>query len=376
MAGLAEEAARAAESLRKLEITDRQYSFDAGSILPLKTKLPKLITGIWSNAIRYVWAKDTIDIKLIDCMNLREEEVDDIEKDIGVISSRYNNNKHINYFETAKAGDLDRLSPMDNIPAEKRSAIKVQLKQLYINGWPKGGNYFPPEFIVKAARELRIHPFNVYSFIVEGIEQDDWRCPNLEKFIVEDYFSALVLKLLGFNWPDESDKRLPEKSMGFFTIGQPLNERSLYRQVCGHIESFGDIGVIEEEFFATVGVSLRYWLEKVFFARHIKQFRRRPVAWQILSKTKSKGSVLSWLVNYHKINELQGNMPVNGSYHGSKGGNIAGQDAIGIKDVLACITGIEIDYSLGVRANIVPFSTGRGSAGKSSSKRRRAARYV
>ena len=353
LASLAEKAAMAAEALRKNEITDRGYIFGADSILPINAKLPELVSGIWSNAICYVLAQDTIDIKLAESMGLTEKEVYDIENDIGTIASRYNINKHAEYFEAVITGDLARLLSMNNLPVEDKHGLKVRLKELYIQNWQRGGGYFPPDFIVKSARQLRIHPLSLYDILLEGIEQDGWRCPNLEKQIVEDYFSALVLKLLGFNWPDEKQRERAGHCNGFFAIGRPLCGHSLYRQVCAHIESYCDINDFEAEFSAIIGVSLQYWLEKVFFNRHIKQFRRRPIVWQISSQRKR--SVLSWLVNYHKINLLNGLMSEFLPQYDQVDCDTNNQDLIDFKDSLKNIADFEFDYSLGVRANIAPL---------------------
>ena len=65
----------------------------------------------------------------------------------------------------------------------------------------------------------------------------------------------------------------------------------------------GDIASIEQEFVSLLGKPLDRWLEGEFFTHHMKQFKKRPITWQLQtgSFTTRKKPAFACLCYYHKL---------------------------------------------------------------------------
>lgn len=179
----------------------------------------------------------------------------------------------------------------------------------------------PPEtFLEELSQKLEIHPISVYWLLremrdTEGVVSK----PELVRF-VEDYTSVLVLRLLGHQWPREVESRQPQPTWadpdGIIPLTEGLSEPSLVDRFRDRLAAdFGsdNSAGVEREFQEVTGKLPEAWLTTDFFKRHVSQFRKRPIAWQIESQatasTPGRGTrarrnsqpAFSGLVYYHKI---------------------------------------------------------------------------
>jgi hypothetical protein len=177
-------------------------------------------------------------------------------------------------------------------------------------------------FLEELSQRLEIHPVSVYWLLKEGIEKEGWRCPPEEQRLTADRLTVTVLHLLGHRWPKQIEAGEPVPQWadkdGVIPISEGTTEKVLVGQVWDRIAADfpgGSVQAIENEFQEIMGESLAKWLAGTFFTRHISQFRKRPIAWQIQSqpvrgsamKGRKKGTrgtagpAFSCLVYYHKI---------------------------------------------------------------------------
>ena len=172
-------------------------------------------------------------------------------------------------------------------------------------------------FLEELSQKLQIHPISVYWLLKEGIEQEGWRCPPEEKRLAEDRLTVLVLRLLGHRWPKqiEAGEALPAWADpdGIIPLVEGLGDAPLLERVQDlpppPPSLKGKAGQGWEDGFAgMVGESLGAWLAGSFFRRHLSQFKKRPIAWQVVSTPaagRKKGlrrePVVSLLLYYHKL---------------------------------------------------------------------------
>ncbi len=176
-------------------------------------------------------------------------------------------------------------------------------------------------FLEEFSQKLEIHPISVYWLLQELREQDHVVSrPELVRF-VEDYASVLVLRLLGHRWPRqvEAAHALPEWADrdGIIPITEGAEEATLIVRVRERLAAdFGAAraSIVEREFEEIIGRPLATWLGLDFFKRHISQFRKRPIAWQLRStpagneRRRGRGAVrnapaFSCLVYYHRVDD-------------------------------------------------------------------------
>lgn len=165
-------------------------------------------------------------------------------------------------------------------------------------------------FLEELSQKLEIHPISVYWMLKEGIENEGWRCLPEERRITSDRVSVLILRLLGHRWPKqvEAGEPIPEwaDSEGIIpltegTAKSPLLD-TLRRRLPSELEA-SDATAFEREFTGAMGKSLDQWLETEFFKYHTKQFKKRPIAWQIQSGpfSKKRKPAFACLVYTHKL---------------------------------------------------------------------------
>jgi FtsZ-binding cell division protein ZapB len=175
----------------------------------------------------------------------------------------------------------------------------------------------------RLSKELGVHPISVYWLLNEGIEREGWRCPSEERRITEDRFTVLVLRLLGHCWPKQLEAVDPLASWadqeGVILLTKGGSKTHLIEHLGNRLaEEFPgcSVAALEREFEVSVGVSVDQWLAGPFFERHISQFRKRPIAWQIETdargqmaegRKKKRGEaakpVFACLIYYHKLDE-------------------------------------------------------------------------
>lgn len=170
-------------------------------------------------------------------------------------------------------------------------------------------------FLEKLSQKMNIHPISIYWLLKEGIEENGWRCLSEEKRILEDRFTVMVLQLLGHRWPVQIERGEPVPEWadqdGIIPLTEGCVEKTLFERIRERIvhEFHAETVTQSERKFAEVlGKSLDAWLSGDFFKRHISQFRKRPIAWQIQSKPLSKwlkgqkkSPAFSSLIYYHKL---------------------------------------------------------------------------
>lgn len=178
----------------------------------------------------------------------------------------------------------------------------------------------PPEtFLEDLSHRLEVHPISVYWLLRDLREKDGGVCgPELRRF-VEDYVSVTVLRLLGHRWPKQVEAGEPLPAWadqdGIIPLTEGTGEPMLLARVRERIAAdFADdrVSAIEREFERIVGKPLEAWLASDFFKRHVSQFRKRPIAWQLAcgpahrQRLRGRGAgrgapVFSCLVYYHRL---------------------------------------------------------------------------
>lgn len=174
-------------------------------------------------------------------------------------------------------------------------------------------------FVEELSVRLEVHPISVYWLLKEGRETEGWRCPPEEKRLMEDRLTVLVLRLLGHRWPRqvEAGEPVPDwaDADGVIPLTPGCGERTLADRVEERLaaESPGPpLAALKRDFAEAVGEPFDDWLAGPFFTRHISQFRKRPIAWQIQSRpqtgagrrrrgTGQTGPAFACLVYYHKL---------------------------------------------------------------------------
>jgi hypothetical protein len=169
---------------------------------------------------------------------------------------------------------------------------------------------------------MEIHPISIYWLLKEIREKEGVVCwPECKRY-VEDYFTVMILMMLGYRWPKqiEAGEPIPDwtDKDGIVPITEHTEEKTLLERIRDRIGAeFGEnkIGDIESEFADILynvaskeaeirgktlpkkKVTLAQWLEKEFAKHHTSQFKKRPIAWHL---TSSNGT-FQILIFCHKI---------------------------------------------------------------------------
>jgi hypothetical protein len=166
-------------------------------------------------------------------------------------------------------------------------------------------------FLEELSQKLEVHPISVYWMLREGIENEGWRCLPEERRITADRTTVFILRLLGHQWPKqiEAGEAVPEwaDSEGIIPLTDGAAKSPLLQTLRKLMPSelgAPEASVFEREFSAVMGKNLDQWLETEFFKHHTKQFKKRPIAWQIQSGpfSKRRNPAFACLVYYHKLN--------------------------------------------------------------------------
>jgi hypothetical protein len=106
--------------------------------------------------------------------------------------------------------------------------------------------------------------------------------------------SIMVLRLLGHRWQRDVEGHEAAPSWadkdGIIPLTEGTNGAALIVRVRARLaEDFGAdrAGAVDREFQEITGRPLTAWLASEFFKRHISQFRKRPIAWQLTSRAAS-----------------------------------------------------------------------------------------
>jgi hypothetical protein len=173
-----------------------------------------------------------------------------------------------------------------------------------------GGRPLPAQSeIEEIALAVGLHPISVVSLIEEGMEREGWRCEAGDRLDIEHRVSVLMLRLLGHRWPGDSGEQQAHSEAdgdGIIPLVGGTGEPTAYERVKTHLEEAfpgEDRASIERRFARAVGMSLETWLKRGFFERHVQEFKRRPIAWQVQSRPDRAGAdpAVAALVYFHSI---------------------------------------------------------------------------
>jgi hypothetical protein len=173
--------------------------------------------------------------------------------------------------------------------------------------------------VEEIAAALAIVPAKLISLISEKAFKEKLNRSMLLVPYVEHFVATTVLQLLGHQWPTEIEARCRALAWadqdGIIPLTDDPGEPTLFARVRERIaEAFGAdrAGAVEREFEEIIGKPLGIWLASDFFKSHISQFRKRPIAWQLVSAVangeRRRGRVarnapaFSCLVYYHRLN--------------------------------------------------------------------------
>lgn len=178
-------------------------------------------------------------------------------------------------------------------------------------------------FLEELSQKLEVHPLSVYWLLKEGIEREAWRRVPMERRVVADRLTVIILRLLGYRWPRqiEEGESIPEwvDADGIIPLTEVAGRPTLLDLVRERIEEDSkgsDMITTEHEFANILGEPFDEWLATEFFKHHTQQFKKRPIAWQIESRSigsskrgrrrrKASGSIsrpaFSCLVLFHRL---------------------------------------------------------------------------
>lgn len=154
-------------------------------------------------------------------------------------------------------------------------------------------------FLEELSVKLEIHPISVYWLLKELREKEHVVClPELRRYTT-DYFTVMILRLLGHRWPKqiEAGEPVPEwaEPDGIIPLTDGAGKPTLIERVRERIAAdFGEerVSAIEREFAEIMGKPLEEWLAKDFFKHHTSRFKKRPIAWQIESRPNNNDKVM------------------------------------------------------------------------------------
>lgn len=121
---------------------------------------------------------------------------------------------------------------------------------------------------------------------------------------VAEIAESRVLQLLGHRWPKQMKAGEPVPDWadrdGIIPLTPLANESTLFDRVQQRLRANE---VDASDFAEVIGKSLDAWLATEFFKHHTKQFKKRPIAWQLQSGkfTARTSPAFACLVYYHKL---------------------------------------------------------------------------
>lgn len=163
----------------------------------------------------------------------------------------------------------------------------------------------PPEsFLEDLAQKVELHPISVYWLLRDGIEREGWRCLPEELRWWGDRITVTVLRLIGHGWPNAtvSSDPIPDWAApgGIIPLTPITNESMLIERVRQRLRADE---IDAADCAEVMSKPLDDWLATEFFKYHTKQFKKRPIAWQLQSDkfTAKKPPAFACLLYYHKL---------------------------------------------------------------------------
>src|ERR1019366_4689973 len=148
----------------------------------------------------------------------------------------------------------------------------------------------PPaeSLIEEISRRLSTNPLLIRKVLASQVQDGTWRCPSEDRRLAEDRFTVLVLRFLGHRWPKQIEAAEPlpawadqDGVIPLTSGGGEMPFMARLRDRLAEDSPGGNVAALEREFEEIVGVPLEQWLSGSFFERHISQFKKRPIAWQL-----------------------------------------------------------------------------------------------
>ena len=165
-----------------------------------------------------------------------------------------------------------------------------------------GSMPMPAENLIESmALRLRTHPVSVYWLIEEMRRTSGLTCPSELRRQSEDSMSVFVLRLLGHRWRSEQvtgNTVIVSGPEGIVPTSEGHPRAALASRILEHVGTTSgrncELGT---------GAQVSRWLEREFYVRHIRQFRGRPIAWQIQTAVSGRGAapVFACLVYCHRV---------------------------------------------------------------------------
>ena len=152
----------------------------------------------------------------------------------------------------------------------------------------------PPENRLEAlSTAFQLNPVSLHWLILEGVERHGWKRGEESAKSALDRLSICALRLFGYRWPGEVGTECrwssaPANSDGIVPITDGSHKAPLGRLISEFLSETGDTAATSR-FEHLVGVPLARYLEREFFARHVRQFRGRPAVWQVQTQPSAKG---------------------------------------------------------------------------------------
>jgi len=169
-------------------------------------------------------------------------------------------------------------------PSLPLGKLKERFKKLYLGEEKPDVKQATEDYIEDIAIDLGINPVSVLALRKEMdlVNSSDY------KHEVENFLTYHLIEEL----KEDLDGIMPVASIpGHEAALDHLRKR--IEMVFGEDKAYD----IEQEMKEPLGKSLENWLQKDFFAKHIKQYKKRPIVWQI----ESPHGTFKAIVYYHKL---------------------------------------------------------------------------
>ena len=157
----------------------------------------------------------------------------------------------------------------------------------------------------RIARDCGANPISVFKIIENGYLNQSWRCSSQEYRICCDQLSTMIMALLGHRWNQQTKNCVSLAENGDDDGIVPLTDVAKESKIQERLAMTcqGD-NFSKADFANILGKPLSDWLSFDFFDHHNKQFKKRPIAWQIQSSrfTSRMTPAFACLVYYHRVN--------------------------------------------------------------------------
>ncbi|HVB25511.1 MAG TPA: hypothetical protein VNG51_26475 [Ktedonobacteraceae bacterium] len=144
-------------------------------------------------------------------------------------------------------------------------------------------------FLEELSVKMELHPISVY-WLLEELRAKGVRCLSEERRLLEDRLSVLVLRLLGHRWPRQLEVGEPVPTWavehGMIPLVPGTGRATLAERIRERLQmEDGALETQQTEFLLRelTGKTLEQWLRSNFFAKHVQQFKSRPIAWHLAS---------------------------------------------------------------------------------------------